>query len=196
MRIHALVIPLVICAAAAAQSLWNTDRPVPSLFADTTARNTGDVLTVVIAEKQSVKNKEDTELKNNASLDAVLTNFDIMPNAFSTLPHLAGSDQRDFKGSAKYDKEGSFETRLSVVVIDVQPNGNLVVEGKRTVTIDRETKVMRITGIVRPFDITPDNAINSWQLANASVAYEGQGALTSNTNRGWLGELLDFIWPF
>ena len=106
------------------------------------------------------------------------------------------TSDRQFNGEAKYDKEGSFETRLSVIVIDVQPNGNLVVEGRRRIVIDRESKCIRVTGIVRPYDVTTANSIYSWQVANASVAYEGNGPLTRTTNRGFLGELLDLVWPF
>jgi flagellar L-ring protein FlgH len=186
----------VTAALAPAQSLWNPDRPSPPLCADTTARAVGDVLTIVISEKQTVKNKEDTELSKSTSLDAALTNFDILPNAFNPLPAVAGSSDKQFDGEAKYDKQGSFETRLSVLVIDVQPNGNLVVEGRRRIVVDREVKCIRVTGIVRPYDVTTANAIFSWQVANASVAYEGNGTLTRTTNRGFLGELLDFIWPF
>jgi flagellar L-ring protein FlgH len=183
-------------ALAPAQSLWNPDRPSPPLCADTTARAVGDVLTIVISEKQTVKNQEDTELSKSTSLDAALTNFDILPNAFNPLPAVAGSSDKQFDGEAKYDKQGSFETRLSVLVIDVQPNGNLVVEGRRRIVVDREVKCIRVTGIVRPYDVTTANAIFSWQVANASIAYEGNGTLTRTTNRGFLGELLDFIWPF
>jgi flagellar L-ring protein FlgH len=189
----------LLCLFAAtlpAQSLWNPDRPSPSLFSDTTARASGDVLTIIISEKQTVKNKEDTEFSKSTSLEAALTNFDVLPNAFNPLPSVAGNSDRQFDGEAKYDKEGNFETRLSVLVIDVQPNGNLVVEGRRRIVIDREVKCIRVTGIVRPYDVTTANTIFSWQVANASVAYEGTGSLTRTTNRGFLGELLDFVWPF
>src|SRR4029077_9948908 len=129
-------------------SLWNADRPSPSLFTDTTARAAGDVLTIIISEAQTITNKEDTDLSKKTSLDAALTNFDIFPNAFDPLPHVAGASERQFTGSAKYDKANTFETRLSVIVIDVQPNGNLVVEGRRRIVMDKETKCIRVTGIV------------------------------------------------
>jgi flagellar L-ring protein precursor FlgH len=196
MKRRTLAALVVLAALAPAQSLWNPDRPCPSLYSDTTARAAGDVLTIVISEKQTVKNKEDTDLKKSTSLEAALTNFDVLPNAFNTLPAVAGHSDKTLKGEAKYDKEGSFETRLSVIVIDVQPNGNLVVEGRRRIVVDRETKCIRVTGIVRPYDVTTFNTVNSWQVANASIAYEGNGPLTRTTNHGFLGELLDFIWPF
>jgi flagellar L-ring protein precursor FlgH len=196
MKLRSLLALVLLAALAPGQSLWNPDRPAPPLFSDTTARAVGDVLTIVISEKQTVKNKEDTELGKSTSLDAALTNFDILPNAFNPLPAVAGSSDKQFDGEAKYDKEGTFETRLSVLVIDVQPNGNLVIEGRRRIVVDREVKCIRVTGIVRPYDVTVANSIFSWQVANASVAYEGTGPLTRSTNRGFLGELLDLVWPF
>jgi flagellar L-ring protein precursor FlgH len=196
MNHRALLALVLLVALAPAQSLWNCDRPAPSLFSDTTARAVGDVLTIIISEKQTVKNKEDTELTKSTSLEAALTNFNILPNAFDPLPSVSGNSNKTLDGEAKYDKEGNFETRLSVIVIDVQPNGNLVVEGRRRIVIDRESKCIRVTGIVRPYDVSTANAIFSWQVANASVAYEGHGPLTRSTNHGFLGELLDLIWPF
>ncbi len=181
---------------ASAQSLWNTERPLPALFSDTTARGVGDVLTIAINERQSVKNKEETEFKKNSGLSASLSNFDILPTAFSTLPGVSGTANRNFKGEAKYDKEGAFSTRISVVVIDVQPNGNLVVEGRRRIVIDGETKTIRITGIVRPYDVPSSNTVSSDAVANASIAYEAEGTLSNATSRGWLGDLMDFVWPF
>jgi flagellar L-ring protein FlgH len=192
----AFAVGVVVATPLAAQSLWNPDRPAPALASDVTARSAGDLLTILVVEQQTVKNKELTELKKSTDLSAKLTDFDVLPNAFTTLPSVAGESDRNFKGDAKYDKEGSFSTTLTAAVIDVQPNGNLVVEGRRTVIIDGERKTMRITGVVRRFDVTSNNTVRSTQVANASVAYEGEGTLTKTTNRGWLGELLDFIWPF
>lgn len=192
----AVLLVAALAALAPAQSLWNTSTRAPSLTSDTIARGVGDVLTVVISERQAVKNKEQTELKREASIDAALQNFDVLENAFGTLPAVQGFADREFKTDGKYDKEGSFQTRLSVVVIDVQPNGNLVIEGRRNVVMDQETKTIRITGIVRPFDVSPSNSVLSENIANASIAYEGQGVLSRNSNRGWLSELMDFVWPF
>jgi flagellar L-ring protein FlgH len=187
---------LLLAAAGRAQSLWNPDRPQPALASDVTARGVGDLLTVLVVEQQTVKNKELTELKKSTDLGAQLTNFDVLPQAFNTLPAVGADSDRNFKGDAKYDKEGSFSTTLTVAVLDVQPNGNLVVEGRRTIIIDGERKTMRITGVVRRYDVSTTNTVRSTQVANASVAYEGEGTLTKTTNRGWLGELLDFVWPF
>ncbi len=191
----------LLCLAAllggvAAQSLWNAARPLPSLTSDTIARQVGDLLTVVISERQVIKNKEQTSLSKDGGLNATLSSFDVLPNAFNTLPGMTAEHGREFGASGQYDKEGTFQSRMSVVVIDVQPNGNLIIEGRREVVMDKETKTMRITGVIRPFDVSGFNTILSENIANASIVYEGNGMLSRSTNKGWLSELVDFVWPF
>jgi flagellar L-ring protein precursor FlgH len=193
---YLLALLLCVCAGLPAQSLWNPNRPAPSLIADTTARNIGDVLSVIVSEKQTVRNKEQTDFSKGSSIDAALSNWDIFENMFGILPALSGNQERTLQGDVKYDKDGTLQARLAVLVIDVMPNGNMVVEGRRRIVMDKETKTIRFTGIVRPFDVTPLNTVKSENVANASIAYEGDGPFTVATNRGWLSELLDFVWPF
>ncbi len=190
------IVLTLIVAATPAQSLWSARRPSPSLISDTTARNTGDVLTIVISETQTIKNQEKTEFRKDASLDASLDTWTIFEDLFDTLPAVSGSSNRGMISDAKYDKQGVLQTRISVLVIDVMPNGNMLVEGRRRIVMDQETKTIRFTGIVRPYDVTSLNTVLSENVANASIAYEGQGPLTATTGRGWLSELLDFVWPF
>ena len=174
-----ILLALLVCAGIApGQSLWDSKAPQPSLFADTTARYVGDILTVIISESQKVKNKEDTNYSKELELDAKLENWDVIENMFGILPAARGRIDRSMTGTAKYDKEGSLESRLSVVVIDVMPNGTLLIEGRRRVIMDRETKSMRLVGLVRPYDITGENTVLSWKVANASISYEGSGPLT------------------
>ncbi|MSR75875.1 MAG: flagellar basal body L-ring protein FlgH [Planctomycetes bacterium] len=186
----------LLAATLSAQSLWNATRPMPPLTSDAIARQVGDLLTVMISEKQTIKNKEQVDYGKAGSLNAALTSFDVLPGMFGTLPGLSAEHAREFSGNGQYDKEGSFQTRLAVVVIDVQPNGNLIIEGRRQVLMDKEKKTVRITGVVRPFDISGANSVMSENIANASIVYEGDGPLTRATNKGWLSELVDHVWPF
>jgi len=186
-----------LAGSASAQSIWKqAGGNRRSLYADSTARQVGDLLTVVIQESQQIQNNESTEFEKETTLDTALQNFDIKPNAFDTLPQIQGSSEREFEGSATYNKNGSFRTSLTVMVIDVLPNGNMVLEGSRDIRMDREKKRIRISGIVRPRDIAPDNTIPSTRVAQARILYEGSGPLTRSTNRSWLDHVLDFIWPF
>ncbi|RME72946.1 MAG: flagellar basal body L-ring protein FlgH, partial [Planctomycetota bacterium] len=105
-----------------------------------------------------------------------------------------------FKGSASVARDATMEWRLAVTVVDVQPNGNLVVEGRHTVTVDNQERVMVVTGIVRPLDVTTDNVVLSENVANASVRLIGDGPDTRTTERGVVGQIVHFIidnlWPF
>ncbi|MEZ6195517.1 MAG: flagellar basal body L-ring protein FlgH [Planctomycetota bacterium] len=196
MTIRTLAIVALLAGTAGAQSLWNPDRPAPSMFSDTTARGIGDILTIVIDERQTVANDESTSFSKDSSLDAALTNFDVFPRFFEPLPSASGSASKSFDGSAQVDKTGRFETKISVVVIDVMPNGNMLVEGTRRIAVDGDRRIIRITGQVRPYDVTRSNTVKSEYVANASFAIEGTGPSSRAVNRGWFSRFLDVIWPF
>ena len=165
-----------------------------------TARQPGDLVTVLISETQDVKNEEKSDLSKASSLDYQLTDFDISPDSFSTLPGLGGSRNDTFAGSANYEKKGTFTARLTAVVIDTLPNGNLIIQGRREIRIDQEVKVIEVSGMIRRYDIKSDNTILSEQVADARVMYSGMGPLSDSTRRRgvsrWLHGLLDFLWPF
>jgi len=195
-----LAFALAVAGPASAQSLWPGDEAV-SPIADTVARRRGDVVTILIREVQAVENEEESKQNRKTSLSAKIDAFGIKPNAFDLPMKLAEvSSEKGFEGSATYDKEGRFEARISAVVVDVQPNGNLVVEGRRRIRIDNEVKTIKVAGIVRPLDLNGSNVVLSENVANASIDYVGDGPLTRATTRGFFGRLFDAVfhvlWPF
>lgn len=192
---YAFVIGM-LAAALQAQSLWDATRHAAPMHADTTARHVGDIVTIIIDESQVVENDEETKLEKESSLSAILSNFQILPRMFDPLPEVEGNQSRSFDGKAEYGKDNKFKTRISVLVVDVMPNGNLIVEGTRRLVVDGETKVVRLTGTIRPYDVTRANTVMSQNVANAAISYEGTGFLTRTTNRGWFSRLLDVFWPF
>jgi flagellar L-ring protein precursor FlgH len=105
-----------------------------------------------------------------------------------------------FIGSANYQKSGAFTARLAAIVVDTMPNGNLVVSGRREIRVDNENKLIEFTGIVRRFDISATNTVESELVANAQITYRGQGPLTDSTNRiglgGWVHRFFAWFWPF
>ena len=203
-KLIALALALTVASTASAQdrvgSIYHPDRGPQGPIANKTARRPGDLLTVVISENQDVTNQETSNLKREGTLDYALTAFDIKPNAFQPLPTLGGSSVDELKGTANYQKKGEFRARVTAIIVDVLPNGNLVISGRREIRIDQETKVLEITGIVRRFDIKPDNTIESELVASANVSYAGTGPLTDTTNRKGLGKFivdcLHWLWPF
>ena len=205
LRILLLLGAGVFCGGAAlAQarpgSIYDPRNGPISPIADKTARRPGDLLTVLIAENQGIKNEETSQLLRQTTLDYALTAFDIDPDAFNPLPSLGAESQDDFNGRANYEKKGQFTARITVLVVDVLPNGNLVVQGRREIRIDNETKLIEFSGIVRREDVKPDNTVTSELVADARISYVGDGALTEATNRfglgAWLHSALQWLWPF
>lgn len=191
-----LLLATLLAGELNAQSLWKADAPRATLIGDNSARQKGDILTILINESQKVKDKQNVKLEKDTSLNTALTSFDIDSNAFDPLPNVITQTEREFEGKSNYDKEGSFTASISVIVIDVQPNGNLIIEGKRKIFMDDEEKTIQITGIIRPLDITTKNTVTSDKVAEASVSYVGDGPLTQNTERNWFDSVISWLWPF
>ena len=178
-------------------SLWGKPgSSTRSMIADHTAHDVGDVVTVVVSEAQTVQDDGKLETNKSSELDSALQVFDIKPNTFNTLPALKYSSERTVDGESKYSQKGKFETRLSAVVLDVKPNGLLLVEGRRTIHLDGDVKEIRVRGLLRPIDIRADNTVPSDRIAGADVLYDTDGGRSRNVEKNWLENLLDFIWPF
>lgn len=181
-------------------SLYDPGRGPQSAIADKTARKPGDLITIIINEEQVVGNQETSTLSKSTDLDYQLTNFDIKPSFFSTLPALTASSQDDFTGTANYQKNGTFEARITAIVMDVTPNGNMVLKGRREIRVDNETKLIEFSGMIRSFDVRPDNTVASELVAEAQISYQGQGTLTNATNRTGIGRVfhaaISWLWPF
>ncbi len=187
-------------AQARRGSIYSVAQGPISPIASKVAYKVGDLVTIIVSETQDLKNEEKSDITKNSSVDWQIKNFDIKPNAFSTLPRLAASSDDSFNGEANYTKKGKFTARLTATVVDVLPNGNLVLQGKREIRIDKETKFLEFGGIVRRYDLKGDNSVASELVANARVSYRGQGPLTNGTNRrglgGWVHDAIDWVWPF
>ena len=89
--------------------------------------------------------------------------------------------------------DNSFKGDLSVIVVDVDANGNLHVEGTRYIRVNKEVQKMTLTGVVRPDDVTPENTVTSDKIANANIEADGKGAVAAKTRRSLIGKLLDWL---
>ncbi len=195
---------LVLATPLAAQgrpgSIYDPQQGPMNMIADKTARRPGDLITVLVVENQAVKNEETSQLRRGNTLDYALTAFDIKPDAFNPLPRLAATSKDDFNGTANVEKSGEFTARITAIVMDVLPNGNLVLKGRREIKIDAETKVIEFSGVVRRFDVRADNTVLSELVADARVSYTGEGQLTDTTTRRGIGGLIHraiiWLWPF
>ena len=193
---------LLLAASAPAQNLYQARRTQGGILADLTARHVGDLLTVVVAERHRVKNEDKVERTNDTSLAARLEAYTLSNDTFktNTLPRFDVTQSRSFDGEAKQEKDSQVEARVSVIVVDVLPNGTLVIAGSRVVEVDDEVKTLKISGLVRQLDVTTENTVTSSQVADARVSICGEGGNTRNTTRGPVGQLFDTLiwaaWPF
>lgn len=173
-----------------------------SSIADLRARTIGDVLTITIQEQHTVRNQDKVERYNDTSLQARLEAYSLSDRTFESesLPRIDIRKEQDFEGESKMNLGSDVRASIAVIVVDVQPNGNLVVAGQRTVTVNDETKTLKISGLVRALDVSNRNTVGSAQVADARIAICGEGAGTRMVTRGPVGTLFDTLiwaaWPF
>lgn len=195
---------LALAPAAAAQrrmgAIFDPNAGSGSALMDKTAAQVGDLVTVIISETQDVKNEESSELAKTSSLNYQIIDFDIKPDAFATLPALQTGKSDSFNGTANVEKKGSFTARLTAMVVDTLPNGNLVIQGRRELRVDGDVKLLEFSGIVRRYDVTRANTVQSEMVADARVSYVGHGPSRQATQRrglaAWLYSAIDWLWPF
>jgi flagellar L-ring protein precursor FlgH len=183
-------------ACSQAGSIWaKRDKNMKAIYADDVARRIGDVLTITITENSKVDNKAKRDLKKETDRSTV---FDGNIGNFTDLGEFGMSAESDneLKSKADYKDERKFTDNITVVVIDILPNGNLVVLGTRNRDISGDIQTIEVSGIVRPSDISFDNKVKSEQVADFRIVSRNGGVSAPYTKPGWLGSILDIVWPF
>lgn len=159
-----------------------------SLWSNVTARNLGDTLTVVLAESTEAEKSATTTAAKNSS--AALTGPTILgrPITSNGTPLLDASmgNESAFTGNGAATQSNKLDGFISVTVAKRLSNGNLVVRGQKWVAINSGREFVRLQGIVRPSDISPDNTVFSWRVADAYISYGGQGTVANASKPGWL----------
>ena len=188
---------LIIAAnCGRADSIWaKRDRNKAALYADDVARNIGDILTILVTENSTIDNKAKRDLKKDTDRS---TTFNGKLGNFADLGEFGteAKSGNELKSKADYKDERKFVDRMTVVVVDIMPNGNLVVMGKRQRSIGGDEQAIEISGIVRPSDVKFDNTVKSEQVADFSIVSKNAGVAAPYTKPGFLGSILDIIWPF
>lgn len=187
---------------AIADSIWERRDPRTAyLFVDYRARNVGDLLTLVVNESTEFEGLEKREMAKETRTSAGYkmsgkSSAEGVSRSFAGEIDGSGVSARKFDGKNNSTIDRKFLDRMTVTVVGVLPNGNLVLEGYRRRTLSREMRVLRVTGIVRPADIGPFNTVQSQSIADFDVTYFGRGPESSFTNQGWWGRALNVIWPY
>lgn len=212
---------LVAGLPASAGSLWKdgvTDER--GMFADKRAKRVGDIVTIVVQETATLSNslrlKTDKDSKSGAegvasnllnqflgNLPSKLFGKQIQENipknvnvTIPTAPSLPVSGSNEYTGGGEIKNSQTIATRCAVQVIDVLPNGNLVIEGVRQIAFSKERQFASIRGVIRPYDVQPDNSVLSTNIADARIDVIAEGVLTDAQKKGWLLRLNDKVNPF
>lgn len=172
------------------------------MTADRQASRAGDILTVIVAESANASSAQTKSSNRESSLEDAISQFIFSKAASGLLTHNGELPASSAKGKSSYTGGGSVNNsqsltaRAAVLVTDVLPNGNLVIEGARMVTFSGETQHVVLHGLVRPTDIGADNTVLSTNIAEARVEFVSDGTLTEAQKRGWLSKLYEKLRPF
>lgn len=202
-----LLAVVVLAAAplrvAANGSLWTSAGPgARSIVADRKAATVGDILTIVIAESAVAQSSQTKQSNRNSTIEDAVERFLFSAAASGLGTHNGELPSTSILGKAAYSGGGavnntqSLSSRAAVLVSDVLPNGNLVIEGVRVVTFSGETQYVVLHGLVRRDDIARDNTVLSTNIAEARVEFHSEGSLTDAQKRGWLAKVYEKLRPF
>jgi flagellar L-ring protein precursor FlgH len=194
----------ILLAAGAASlqagSIWPAEGT--GMVADHKAAHVGDIVTVVVQESANASSSQNKEATRKSSVNDAVQQF-LFPPAVSGLGTHAGqlpsfqiSGNSDYTGGGQVSNSQSVSSQAAVLVTDVLPNHNLIIEGVRLVSFSGETQYVVLHGIVRPDDITSSDTVLSSNIAEARVEFVNKGTLIDAEKTGWLQRIYDLLRPF
>jgi flagellar L-ring protein precursor FlgH len=166
-----------------------------ALFADLKARRVGDVLTIVLNEATNASKNATTKTSKTSAVN------DTGPLIFGRSITTKGVPVLDttLSGATSFDGEGSSSQgnslvgSLTVTVVEVQANGNLLVQGEKSLRLNQGDEFIRISGMVRPADVSTNNTVTSDRIADAHISYSGKGVIANSNRMGWLSRFFNSV---
>ncbi|GBD94236.1 flagellar L-ring protein precursor [bacterium BMS3Abin05] len=163
-----------------------------SLFADYKAHGVGDIVTIYIVEFSTASNSASskTDNSNKAGLQSGGGS-----GALKFLP-LFGADLsygNSFDGKGETSQRGQLKAKLSAKIVEESPNGTLKIQGKKIVQINGDKQITVLTGWIRPEDISTDNIVYSYAIADAQISYQGKGVVNAAQKPGWITKLINWV---
>ncbi|GAB6162634.1 flagellar basal body L-ring protein FlgH [Desulfothermus naphthae] len=172
------------------------------LFEDNRAKRVGDIVLVKILEQSSASSESDTKSEKkyhiNAGFSSFLgqSKFMGLPNSVGNVPLLKAVNNNKLDTSGEITRKTTVTATVAARIIRVFPNGLMELQGVREIMVNGEKQIIQVHGLIRARDIGPDNSITSNQLADAKIYVYGEGVLSDKQKQGWMGKLVDKIWPF
>ncbi len=198
-----LVTLVALITPCSAGSIWSKrTNNARALYTDDVARNIGDILTIKIAEDSSINNKAKRDLQKqtdrsttfDGELDITTNNHNLLPRIPSF--NMTAASDNSLSSKADFKDQRSFADQITVVVVDILPNRNLVVTGTRNREIAGDIQIIEVSGIVRPSDISFSNVVESQYVANFRIISRNAGIAEPFNRPGWFGRFLDVVSPF
>ncbi len=163
-----------------------------SMYTDIKAHSVGDILTVLIVEQSRASNQVETKTEKSTA-----TKTDggpgVGPLDFIPLFGVDASNSNTFDGKGENLRAGNVRAKMSVTVVGVKKNGDLIIEGSRVVGISGDRETFNLSGVIRQKDITPDNTIESYLIADAEIHYSGKGAANSGSRPGFFTRIINWL---
>ncbi len=186
-------------ASLRAVSMMYIDPPKARAFA------VHEQITILIDENSQQQSKESLETKKDASIEASLKKFpdihalldgQLRNKSGTPLGAVSASDSEKWKGEGTYSRNDRFTAKVTAKIIDVKPNGLLVLEARKTIQTNSEIKTMVLSGTCRAADITNSNTVLSTQLADLALVQNTEGELKDSSSKGWITGVLEAVFNF
>jgi len=184
----AVVLALTAVSGLSAQGLYGRGK---TLFSDLRAHAVGDIVTIEIVEVAQASNEMSTQTQKSQenNIDASGSG----PLDFIPLTGLKSEINNDYSGKGKTTSKGNLKAKMTARIVEVLPNGNFLIEGSRVVDVNGDKQMTILTGVIRPEDITPQNTVYSYNIAEAQISYKGRGPANSGARPGILARIINWL---
>ena len=166
------------------------------LFEDRRARRIGDTITINLVERNTAQKSANANATRNGNMTAGIGPINRLPLKGLNGLELDAEAESDFNGKGAAAANNVFNGTITVTVIDVYPNGNLLVSGEKMVAINQGNEFIRFSGVINPNNVTTANTVQSTQVADARIEYRGSGFIDESNTMGWLQRFFVAIMPF
>jgi flagellar L-ring protein FlgH len=196
------VLPPFPIPAVSSGSLWTDGGPGATLFRDTRAFRSNDLVTIAVKESSLGTNQSTTDLNRKAQADiGAPVAFGIeKPSAatghFNLAKVLSTTTDSQFSGDGKTSRSSELDAYITARVVRVLPNGDLVVAGQKTVMVNRDRQILTLVGSVRPVDVQANNRVDSSAVGDLTVRLWGRGEVDDTVRQGWFMRIMNKLWPF
>lgn len=166
------------------------------LFEDRRARFVGDILVIQLNEKLNASKRAASSAEKSGDIGMTVPIIRGLPGKSFQKAEIQAQSSNDYEGKGSTESSNLFTGTIAVTVVEVLPNGNLVVSGEKQIGISKNTETLRFSGVVNPASIVPPNSVSSTQVADARIDYRGSGYIDEAQAMGWLSRFFLTFLPF